>query len=141
VIVHKNLQDIVENCGGKIPTGLAEWTCYHEMDPKTVALLLWAFAGIETTIPVDSHVFLFIHTLCLTNAKSEDECSWQMQKYASKGDFIRINNSIGGLGQTMATPGGRKRVIAATNRRAPKELQQLMLALRDKYATTTKGQK
>jgi hypothetical protein len=102
---------------------------YHEMGPKTVALLLWAYAGIETTIPIDSHVFLFMRTLCLTNAKSEDECSWQMKKYAIKG----------GIGQTMATPGGRRRVNASSKRLAPVALHALMMSLRDKYAR--KGRK
>jgi hypothetical protein len=26
----------------------------------------------------------------ITNAKSEEKCSWQMQKYAPKGRFIKI---------------------------------------------------
>ena len=136
--MHKILKDIVENRGGVIPTDLAEWMRYHEMGPKTVALLLWAYAKIETTIPVDSHVFRFMSTLCLTNAKSEDECSWQMVKYALKGDYIRINNSLGGIGQTMATPGGRRRVIACSKRLAPNTLHILMLSLRDKYASKGK---
>jgi hypothetical protein len=47
---------------------------------------------------------------------------------------IRINNSIGGIRQTMATPGGgRRKVIAATKRFAPKQLQKLMMCLRDQY--------
>jgi hypothetical protein len=56
-----------------------------------------------------------------------------MQKYASKGGLIRINNYNGSIGQIMATPGGRRRVMAATNRLPPpKELQQLkMLSLRE----------
>jgi hypothetical protein len=75
----------------------------------------------------------------LTNAKSEDECSWQMKKYAIKGDYIRINNSLGGIGQTMATPGGRRRVIASSKRLAPVALHALLMSLRDKYAR--KGRK
>jgi endonuclease III len=132
------LKDIVANREGVIPTDLAEWMRYHEMGPKTVALLLWSYAGIETTIPVDSHVFRFMRTLCLTNAKSEDECSWQMKRYALKGDYIRINNSLGGIGQSMATPGGRRHVMASSKRLAPHSLHVLMMSLRDKYSAKGK---
>lgn len=119
---------------GCIPIEFDDWTQYHEMGPKTVALLLWAYLEKESTIPVDSHVYLFMKLLSLTNAKLEDECSWQMKKYSPKGSFIRINNSIGGIGQTMATPRGRRRVMDVTIRIAPKPLQQSMMAVRDVYA-------
>jgi hypothetical protein len=75
-----------------------------------------------------------MRTLQLTNAKSEDECSWQLQQYARKGSFIRINNSIGGIGQTMATPAGRRKVVAATRRVATKSIQKQIMSLRDIYA-------
>jgi endonuclease III len=114
---------------------LKDWIQYHKIGPKTAALLLWSFAGKETTVPVDSHVFTCMRALGLTNAKSEDECSWQLQQYAPKGSFIQINNSIGAMGQTMATPAGRRRVIAATNRvSTTTEVQVLMCGLRDIYA-------
>ena len=122
------------NSKGAIPIEFDDWTRYHEMGPKTVALLLWTFLGKETTIPVNSHVFLFMRSLMLTNAKTEEECSWQMQKYAQKGSFISIINSIGSTGQTMSTPNGRMAVILVTKQIASTALQQLMFTLIDKYA-------
>ena len=89
---------------------------------------------IETTIPVDLHVFLFMQSLGLTNAKSEEECSWQMKLYAPKEDFIRINNSIVGIGQTMASQDGRKQVMAATKRIAPIKFMESMKKIDSWYA-------
>jgi endonuclease III len=71
--------------------------------------------GKEITTPVNSHVFIFMKSLNLTNAKSDDDCSWKIQKYTPKGRFIKSSSSIRGLGQIMAMPDGRRTgVIAAT---------------------------
>jgi hypothetical protein len=44
----------------------------------------------------------------------------------TQGGFIRLNNSIG---QTIATSGGRKKVIAVMKRLTPKQLQQIKMPL------------
>ena len=99
-----------------------------------MALLMWSFSNIETIIPVDSHVFLFMQVLGLTNAKLEEECSWQMKLYIPKGDFIRINNSIGGIGQTMSSHDGRNKVMAASKIIASIKFMQGMKRIDSRYS-------
>jgi hypothetical protein len=63
VIILKILTDIQTTRKGVIPLDLKEWIQYHEMGPKTAALLLWSYIGKETTVPVDSHVITCMRAL------------------------------------------------------------------------------
>jgi hypothetical protein len=75
---------------------------YYEIGPKTAALLFHAAFDLPSTLPTDSHVWYTFKKLQYTNANYPDECSWQAGQWMKPDYYIRSNDAIGSIRQTLA---------------------------------------
>jgi endonuclease III len=107
------LRHIVLACGRKIPHDFLTWINFYEIGPKTASLLLWSAFHIRSTLPVDSHVWHAFNKWNYTNAKTEDECSWQAEHWMPASSFIPTNDVIGSIRQGLhrANSSVRQRII------------------------------
>jgi endonuclease III len=88
---------------GVVPRQFHTWLNFKEIGPKTASLIFHAAFNLETTLPTDSHVWYAFKKLLWTNAHREDECSWQASKWMNPDYFIKSNDAIGSIRQTLAT--------------------------------------
>jgi endonuclease III len=91
----------VLDLGGAIPRDFRTWVGFYEIGPKTASLLLWSAFRLQTTVPVDSHVWHAFKQWKWTNAKSAEECSWQVQHWIQPTHFILTNDVIGSIRQVI----------------------------------------
>ena len=93
---------IVEDWKGVPSTDFHEWINFYEIGPKTASLLFHAAFSQCVTLPVDSHVWYAFKQWKWTNAKSPDECSWQASQWMEPSYFLKTNDAIGSIRQTLA---------------------------------------
>jgi endonuclease III len=79
-----------------------EWINFHEMGPKTVGLLFHSVFEKSVALPVDSHVWYAFRQWGWTNATTPDECSWQATQWIPQTYFIKTNDAIGSIRQSLA---------------------------------------
>jgi hypothetical protein len=79
-----------------------DWIIFYEIGTKAAALLFHAAFNKSLTLPVDSHVWHAFRNWGWTNAKSTDKCSWQASTWMDLSYFIKTNDAIGSIRQTLA---------------------------------------
>jgi endonuclease III len=126
-VVSKILQHIVLNLDGVIPKDFDTWISFYEIGPKTASLLLWSAFRIQTTLPVDSHVWHAFKKWGWTNALSAAECSWQAGQWMPPSQFITTNDVIGSIRQKMQMKGQRRIVIGLAQSQIPELLDKIKL--------------
>lgn len=110
-VVVNILKYIVVQLGRDIPTDFLTWINFYEIGPKTASLLMWSAFHLQSTLPVDSHVWHAFNKWNYTNAKSEDECSWQAEQWMPASLYIPTNDVIGSIRQGLADSPARQRKI------------------------------
>lgn len=105
-----------------------DWISFHEMGPKTAALIFHAAFDKAVALPVDSHVFHAFQKWSWTNAKSPDECCYQASHWMDPTYFIKTNDAIGAIRQTLADKKQRDRLIRKAKLFDP-EIYELVLKL------------
>lgn len=105
-----------------------DWINFYEIGPKTAALLFHAAFNQAVTLPVDSHVWHAFKAWNWTNAKSPDECSWQAYNWMPPEYFIKTNDTIGSIRQSIAEKSKTKRILRLANQ-LPPDIKQLILSL------------
>jgi endonuclease III len=105
-----------------------DWLQFYEVGPKTAALFFHAAFDIPATLPVDSHVWHAFKKWNWTNAKTPDECSWQASRWMPPDYFIKTNDAIGSIRQSLARNVSKRTLLFQAKRQSP-ELKELIFAL------------
>jgi endonuclease III len=119
---------IEQKWNGKPSQDLHDWLNFREIGPKTAALLLHAAFNKATALPVDSHVWYAFRKWGWTNAKSPDECSWQSSRWIPPDYYIKTNDTIGSIRQSLADKEKRHRVLRQAKKLSP-DLQNMITLL------------
>jgi endonuclease III len=123
------LRHIDEELKGNIPLDFNTWLDFYEIGPKTASLLFHAAFGKFSTLPTDSHVWYAFNKLKWTNARYRDECSWQTSCWMVPEYFIKTNDTIGSLRQTLADNRSRPRIILLAQEHGNPRLAELIQLL------------
>jgi endonuclease III len=91
--------------------GVQRLNQFCEIGTKTAALLFHAAFNKSLTLPVDSHVWYAFRNLGWTNAKSTDKCSWQASSWMDLSYFIKTNDAIGSIRQTLTNKSKKHRLL------------------------------
>jgi endonuclease III len=128
-VLVKIFKHIHEKMDGVPPQEFNYWINFYEIGTKTAALLLHAAFNKSSTLPVDSHVWHAFRKWEWTNAKSTDECSWQASQWMDLSYFIKTNDAIGSIRQTLADKSKKHRLIRLAKNSLPSDILQLVLLL------------
>ena len=82
---------------GELSLDFHQWLKFKEIGPKTAGLLFHAAFSLVYALPVDSHIWHTFKKWKWTNARSEDECSWQALDWMEKQYYIKTNDAIGSI--------------------------------------------
>ena len=93
---------IQEEWNGVPSQDFKDWINFYEIGTKTAALLLHLAFNKSSALPVDSHVWHAFRKWEWTNAKSPDEWSWQASTWMDPAYFIKTNDAIGSIRQSLA---------------------------------------
>ena len=74
-----------------------EFINFHQIGPKTAALLMYSAFDILCTVPVDIHVSNMASQLGWINGIDNDEISWQLKQYVPSSMYIDINDACGAI--------------------------------------------
>jgi endonuclease III len=130
VLVHI-FRHIKEEWNCKPSHNFHDWINFYEIGPKTASLFFHAAFNELVTLPVDSHVWFAFKKWNWTNAKNEDECSWQAYNWMDPKYFIATNDAIGSIRQTLAEKSKRKGLLHHA-KSLPQHVRELVEALDDK---------
>jgi endonuclease III len=122
---------IKENWKGVPCDDFHRWINFYEIGPKTAGLLFHAVWEKSVTLPVDSHVWDAFQLWSWTNAKTPDECSWQASKWMPPDYFIKTNDAIGSIRQTLAHQPG-KGILLRACRHLPDDVRWYVRKLTEK---------
>jgi endonuclease III len=123
------LKYIDEELNGEIPVDFHKWLMFYEIGPKTASLLFHAAFGMTSTIPTDSHVWYAFKKLNWTNASYQDECSWQASQWMKPEYYVKTNDTIGSLRQTLADNRSRPRLLRTVHQLNNPRLKELIKLL------------
>jgi endonuclease III len=106
---------IKENWYGIPCDDFHRWINFYEIGPKTASLLLHAVWDKSSTLPVDSHVWDAFRLWEWTNATTADECSWQASCWMPDEYFIKTNDAIGSIRQSLANKSSQHILLKKCN--------------------------
>ena len=127
-----NIFSHIHNKWNGVPSkNFHEWLNFYEIGPKTAALLFHSAFDTESlpALPVDSHVWFAFKKWKWTNAKTPNECSWQASKWIPPSYFIKTNDAIGSIRQTLADKRLKKRLLREIDNISTHEVKELLYAL------------
>ena len=110
--VCKIADEIVTRAPAARPKTTEDWLAFHEIGPKTAALLQWSLEGTADVIPIDVHVWKAFRVWNWTNALTTNESTWQARQWFPVEHNITINDAIGSIRQTFkANPPRRQKIL------------------------------
>jgi endonuclease III len=125
-----NIFRYIEHKWNCVPSeDFCKWLEFYEIGPKTGALIFHAAFGRMETLPVDSHVWFAFRHWGWTNALSPTECSWQARSWMDPSYFIKTNDVIGSLRQTLANYKNRKEILRHARKQLPSHVLELLVKL------------
>jgi endonuclease III len=98
-VMHNILCCIKEKMKGDWKQDFVFFTGFYEIRHKSASLLVWSASETLSTVPVDLHVWEGIQKLNWSDAKNEEECSWQLQQWAPSAEHTKLNDTLGAVGQ------------------------------------------